>query len=271
MPVEVRRPAHGLARVVDDEVEPVARLVQVPAELLDARRVPQVEAEDLEPVAPDVEVGLLRVPGRRVPRKPRRHDQRGPGPQQLDPGLVADLHPTAREQRDPAGELGGLGPLAVVEVAARQAELVVEGMDLDVALLAHVAVLQVDHLSTLGVVHFALHEVVGREHVRRREHRLLAQHADARLGEHALVVLAASPPSPAGGAPSPSWRRWTTSGLKTSPAAASSRCRSSSGRSPSRPRSRTTASSTSIASRRRAAFPFSSGFATAPRVAGRAR
>ena len=120
VPVEVRRPAHGLARVVDDEVEPVARLVQMPAELLDARRVPQVEAEDLEPVAPDVEVGLLRVPGRRVPRKPRRHDQRGPGPQQLDPGLVADLHPPAREQRDPAGEVGGLGPLGVVEVAARR-------------------------------------------------------------------------------------------------------------------------------------------------------
>ncbi len=63
VPVEVRRPAHGLAGVVDDEVEPVARLVQVPAERLDARRVPQVEAVDLEPLAPVVEVGLLRVPG----------------------------------------------------------------------------------------------------------------------------------------------------------------------------------------------------------------
>ena len=188
VPVEVRRPAHGLARVVDDEVEPVARLVQVPAELLDARRVTQIEAEDLEPIAPVVEVGLLRVPGRRVPRKPRRHDQRGSGSQQLDPGLVADLHPSAREQRDAAAEVGGLGPLGVVEVAAREAELVVERVDLDVALLADVAVLEIDHLSALGVVDLALHEVVRREHVRRREHRLLAQDADARLGEHVLVV-----------------------------------------------------------------------------------
>jgi hypothetical protein len=56
--VEAGRPAHRLARVVDDEVEPVAGGEQVVAERLDARRVAQVEPEDLEPVAPLVEVGL---------------------------------------------------------------------------------------------------------------------------------------------------------------------------------------------------------------------
>jgi hypothetical protein len=49
--VELGRPAHGLAGVVDDEVEPLARREQVAAERLDARRVAQVEPEDLEPVA----------------------------------------------------------------------------------------------------------------------------------------------------------------------------------------------------------------------------
>ena len=39
-PVELRRAAHGLARVVEDEVQPVARREQVGAEGLDARRVP---------------------------------------------------------------------------------------------------------------------------------------------------------------------------------------------------------------------------------------
>ena len=58
VPVELGRPAHGLAGVVDDEVEPVACRDEVPAERLDARRVAQVEAEDLEPVAPLLEVGL---------------------------------------------------------------------------------------------------------------------------------------------------------------------------------------------------------------------
>ena len=100
--VELGRAAHGLARVVDDEVEPVARRVEVVAERLDARRVAQIEAEDLEPVAPLVEVGFARVPQRRVAREAGRDDQLGAGAQELDAGLVADLHPAAGEQRHPA-------------------------------------------------------------------------------------------------------------------------------------------------------------------------
>ena len=50
--VELGRPADRLAGVVDDVVEPVVGREQVVAELLDARRVAQVEAVDLEPVAP---------------------------------------------------------------------------------------------------------------------------------------------------------------------------------------------------------------------------
>ena len=82
------------------------------AERLDARRVPQVEPEDLEPVAPVVEVRLARVPGRGVAREARRDDQLRARAQQLDPGLVADLHAPAGEQRDAAAQIGGLGALA---------------------------------------------------------------------------------------------------------------------------------------------------------------
>ena len=64
--VEVRRPSHRLARVVDDEVETIAGGDQVAAERFDARRVPQIEPEDLEAIAPVAEVRLLRVAGRRV-------------------------------------------------------------------------------------------------------------------------------------------------------------------------------------------------------------
>ena len=76
VPVERGRAAHRLARVVDDEVEPAARGVEVAAERLDARRVAQVEAEDLEPVAPVVEVGLARVPQRGVAREAGGDDER---------------------------------------------------------------------------------------------------------------------------------------------------------------------------------------------------
>ena len=112
VPVELGRPAHGLAGVVDDEVEPLPRREQVRAERLDARRVAQVEPEDLEPVAPDVEVGLARVPGRGVAREAGRDDQLRARAQQLDAGLVADLHAAAGEQRDAARQVGRLGPLA---------------------------------------------------------------------------------------------------------------------------------------------------------------
>ena len=195
MPVEVGRPAHGLAGVVDDEVEPVPRREQVRAERLDARRVAQVEPEDLEPVAPVAEVRLARVPGRGVAREARRDDQLRPCPQQLDPRLVADLHAAAGEQRHAAAQVGRLGALAEVEVAARHAELVVERVQLDVVLLADVTVLRHDRLPELGIVDVDLLERLvflkswGREDVGRGVDRLLAQNADAGLGEHRLVAV----------------------------------------------------------------------------------
>ena len=183
------------------------------AERLDARRVAQVEAEDLEPVAPLLEVGLGGVAGRGVAREARRHDQLRAGAEQLDPGLVADLHPAAGEERHPVPS-GRPSPTAcVVEVPARGAELVVERMDADVVLLADVAVLRLDDLAELGIAFdVGLLEPVGREDVRRREHRLLAQHADAGLGEHRLVAPSLrrllDPPHAL-----LQRRRWTMSGL----------------------------------------------------------
>ena len=139
--VEGGRPADGLAGVVDDEVEPVARRHQLVAERLDARRVPEVEAEDLEPVAPLGEVGLARVAGGGVAGEAGGDDETRAGPQQLEPGLVADLDPPAREQRHRAAQVGGLGALGEVELGARRAELVVEVMQRGEVRLADVAVL----------------------------------------------------------------------------------------------------------------------------------
>ena len=160
------------------------------AERLDARRVAQVEPEDLEPVAPLVEVGLLRVAIRGIAREARGDDELRARPQQLDPRLVPDLHAPAGEQRDAAREVGGLRALAVVELAAGGTQLVVEGMDVAVELLADVAVLRLDDLAELGiVVHLRLLELRRWKDVRRREDRLLAQHPDPGLREHALVAL----------------------------------------------------------------------------------
>ena len=147
VPVEVGRPAHRLAGVVDDVVEAVVGRQEVVAERLDARRVAQVEPVDLEPVVPVAEVGLLRVAGGGVAREAGRHDQVRAGAKQLDPRLVADLHAAAREHRDAALEVGGLRALREVEGGARRAELVVERVQLPVGLLADVAVLLLGRLA----------------------------------------------------------------------------------------------------------------------------
>ena len=106
--VERGRSPDGLARVVDHEVETGTSGGDVVAERLDARRVAEVEAEHLEPVTPVVEVGLPCVPQRGVAREAGGHDQLGAGTEELDPGLIPDLHPTTGEQRDPSAQVGGL-------------------------------------------------------------------------------------------------------------------------------------------------------------------
>ena len=166
------------------------------AERLDARRVPQVEAEDLQPVAPLLEVRLPRVAGGGVAREAGGDDQGGSRAEQLDPGLVADLHPSAREERHPAGEVRRLRALHEVEVSARRAELVVEVVHLRELRLADVAVPGIVDVLALGV-RLAGPEVVRLEVVRRdvlrwedvggREHGLRPEPADAGLGEHRLV------------------------------------------------------------------------------------
>src|SRR3546814_9848085 len=118
--VELGRAPHRLARVVDDVVEPVAGAGQVLAERLHAGRVAQVEAVDLEPVPPLLEVGLAAVAQRRVTGEAGGDDQRRTDPQQLDAGMVPDLHPTAGQQRNPAAQDGRPGPLGVVELRARR-------------------------------------------------------------------------------------------------------------------------------------------------------
>jgi len=158
------------------------------AEGLDAGRVAQVQAEDLEPVPPLAEIGLLGVTCRRVAREARGDDQRGAGAQQLQAGLVADLDAAAGEQRDAAAEVGGLGALEEIEVAAGRAHLVVEVVDARVLFLAHVAVLRLERFAH-GPVGDLVHGLVGRrEVVRRGEHRLAAQLADAGGIEQGVVM-----------------------------------------------------------------------------------
>src|SRR3989338_4678597 len=98
MPVELRRPAHRLAGVVDDEVEPGMGREELPAERLDAGRMAQVEPENLETIAPCAEIRPPRIARGRIAREPRGDDELRARAQQLEAGLVADLHPPAGQE-----------------------------------------------------------------------------------------------------------------------------------------------------------------------------
>ena len=60
--VERGRTTHRLTRVVYDEIESVIRREQLPAERLDAWRVPEIEPIHLHAITPILEIRLGREP-----------------------------------------------------------------------------------------------------------------------------------------------------------------------------------------------------------------
>src|SRR3989338_1365725 len=166
MGVEIRRPPHGLAGIIDDEIQPLARRKKMPAESLDAGRMAQVQAEDLQPVAPDLEIRFGGIAHRRVPREAGADYELRPGAEKLYPGLVAYLDAPAGEQGNAAVQVGGLGALKEIQFGAGRAELVVEIVQLVIILFADIAVLLFMGLAeTWIVLHFFLLEAYRRMHV----------------------------------------------------------------------------------------------------------
>jgi hypothetical protein len=165
--IEARRPAHGLGRVVQEDVETILRLHQVPREQLHAGGVAQVEAVDLEARSPGLEVFLSRVASGGVVGETRGGDDAGPGAQELQGGLEADLHARSRHERDPAVERRGLEALLVVEGRALRAHRVVEEVEPPILGLADVARPRLEQLA-LGGRSGGTFEAPARGHVDRR-------------------------------------------------------------------------------------------------------
>ncbi|MNM76714.1 hypothetical protein D3C81_885450 [compost metagenome] len=191
--IELRRTAHGLAGVVDDEIQPRTRGQQLIAERLHAGRVAQIQSVHLQTMTPNGEVGFFRITCRRVTRETRGDDQFRTGTQQLQPRLVADLDATTSEQRHAPAQVCSLGALDVVQIGADRAHLIVEMMQLGELLLADIAVTQLGRMhrfsrsgGTFAVVRVMQPRCVRREIVRRAEHRLATQGADAGLFEQRL-------------------------------------------------------------------------------------
>ena len=166
------------------------RVHQVMTERFHARRVTQIETEDLETMRPLLEIGLGGVACGRVAREARGHNETSPRPQQLDAGLIADLHSAAGKQGGAPREVGQLATLAVVELGAGGAELIVEVVQHGEVALAHVAMLLFQRLAEVGIRLDRGLLVGGRQQiVGRREHRLAAQAADAGFLQLRLGLL----------------------------------------------------------------------------------
>ena len=137
---ESRRPAHRLARVVEDVVEarqPLGRN-RVNSSTLGVwrRSSPWICSRSRY----EAKSGSCEYRSAASTGKARRDDDVRAGAQQFERRLVADLDPRARDQRVVAAEIGGLLALGVVEVAARLAHRIVVAMHLRERLLADVAV-----------------------------------------------------------------------------------------------------------------------------------
>ncbi len=142
--VKIRRTPHGLAGVVDDEIQPRIFRHHMLAKCLHARRVPQIEPENLQPMSPLLKIRFGGITHRRVARKPCGHDELRAAAEQLDAGLITDLHATAGEQRHAPAQVGQFAALAEIQLRACRTKLVVKMMDLRVILFADITILRLD-------------------------------------------------------------------------------------------------------------------------------
>jgi hypothetical protein len=200
VPIKIRRAPHGLAGVVDDEIQARVSGQDMLAESFHARRMAQIQPKDLEPIAPILEILFRGIACRRIPRETRGHDQARPRPQQFDPGLITDLDTAARQERHPAAQIGQLGAFTKIQLRANRTELIIEVMNNGIVLLADVTVLRLDHLSKRRIVgHLLRFEVGRRRRIRRDEGFFPAQLPDARFLQNILIpfqLLRLAPPHP---------------------------------------------------------------------------
>ena len=152
----------------------------------------QIEPEDLQAMSPFGEVWFLRVALGRIPGETGGDDEMGPATQELEPGLIADLHPATGEQCDAAAQVSQFGALAEVQLGAGGAHLVIKMVNQRVLLLANVTMLRLDGLAGGGLILMSIvrHERFGRVDVRRGEDGLAAQRTDASFVAncfHALI------------------------------------------------------------------------------------
>src|SRR4051812_19444538 len=98
--VEIRRAPHGLAGVIDDEIETFAGGEYVTAKRFNARGVAKIKSEDFQAMPPGLKIGLGAVAHGGVTREAGGYDKLRSGAEEFDARLEADLHSSAGQERD---------------------------------------------------------------------------------------------------------------------------------------------------------------------------
>src|SRR3954468_13675884 len=106
----------------------------------------------------------------------------GSSTQQLDTGLVTNLHASAGQECHSATEVGILRALPEIQLRTGRAKLVGKVMDGSVIVLADVTILRLHHFAEIGVFDFLLLEANRRKEIGGGKYLLLAELANARFG-----------------------------------------------------------------------------------------
>ena len=113
--IKFRRPADGLTRIIDDEIQPLEMLFQISTKPLHAWGMAHIESKDMQAMFPVLKVLLLRVSERGIHGESRCDDQCRASPQEFNACLVTDFDPSPRQECYAIFQVCGLGPFAEIK------------------------------------------------------------------------------------------------------------------------------------------------------------
>ena len=134
-----RRSAHGLARVMNQEIEARFPVEHLRAEGFQRWCITQVQRMYLQTPLPFSEIGFPLESRRGIASETRRRDDARARPKQHQRNFEADLHARARNQRDAFRKVGALVSFQPIERCAFGTHRIVVMMELGETPLADIA------------------------------------------------------------------------------------------------------------------------------------
>ena len=126
--IEIRWPAHRLTSIIDDEIQPRKVASNCPQSASTLGVVAHIEPKDFQAISPFTKIRFLCIALRRIAGNAWSRSG-ATGAQQFETRLIADLHTSAGQKRDPTMQIRQFGPLIEVELRALWTHLIVKMMN----------------------------------------------------------------------------------------------------------------------------------------------